>query len=139
MRSALVGDLRGDLWVGTYNEGLCCVSGSRLSCWTTKDGLADDSARSLFQDDEHNLWVGLAGGGLTRWRIATLIPLRDEPRALREVQPAAILEDHSGNLWIGTGGTDRSALSREPTDAWLCWKFCGDPNPRGRCLLAMSG
>ena len=48
--------------------------------------------------------VGLAGGGLTRWRIATLIPLRDEPRALREVQPAAILEDHSGNLWIGTWG-----------------------------------
>src|ERR1700733_6487730 len=102
--TALVGDYRGDMWVGTYNEGLCRVSGSRFSCWTTKDGLANDSVRSLYEDDEHNLWVGLVGGGLTRWRIATLIPLRDEPRALREVQPAAILEDHTGNLWIGTWG-----------------------------------
>jgi signal transduction histidine kinase/ligand-binding sensor domain-containing protein len=102
--TALVGDYRGDMWVGTYNEGLCRVSGSRFSCWTTKEGLAEDSVRSLYEDDEHNLWVGLAGGGLTRWRIATLIPLRDEPRALREVQPAAILEDHSRNLWIGTWG-----------------------------------
>jgi signal transduction histidine kinase/ligand-binding sensor domain-containing protein len=103
--TALVGDYRGDMWVGTYNEGLCRVSGSRFSCWTTKDGLANDSVRSLYEDDEHNLWVGLVGGGLTRWRIATLIPLRDEPRALREVQPAAILEDHTGNLWIGTWGS----------------------------------
>jgi len=102
--TALVGDYHGDMWVGTYNEGLCRVSGSRFSCWTTNDGLADDSVRSLYEDDEHNLWVGLAGGGLSRWRIATLIPLRDEPRALREVQPAAILEDHSGNLWLGTWG-----------------------------------
>ena len=55
--TALVGDYRGDMWVGTYNEGLCRVSGSRFSCWTTKDGLADDSVRSLFEDDEHNLWL----------------------------------------------------------------------------------
>ncbi len=92
------------MWVGTRNHGLCRVSGSRFSCWTTKDGLADDFVRSLYEDDEHNLWVGLSSGGLARWRIATLIPLRDEPRELREAQPAAILEDHNGDLWIGTWG-----------------------------------
>jgi len=42
---------------------------------------------------------------LARWRIATLIPLRDEPRELREAQPAAILQDHNGYLWIGTWGS----------------------------------
>jgi ligand-binding sensor domain-containing protein/signal transduction histidine kinase len=102
--TALVGDYQGSMWVGTHNQGLCRVSGSRFSCWTTRDGLADDFVRSLYEDDEHNLWVGLSGGGLARWRIATLIPLRDEPRELREAQPAAILEDHSGDLWIGTWG-----------------------------------
>jgi ligand-binding sensor domain-containing protein/signal transduction histidine kinase len=110
--TALVGDYRGDMWVGTYNEGLCRVSGSRFSCWTAKDGLANDSVRSLYEDDEHNLWVGLVGGGLTRWRIATLIPLRDEPRAMREVQPAAILGDHTGNLWIGTWGNGLFRLTQ---------------------------
>jgi ligand-binding sensor domain-containing protein/signal transduction histidine kinase len=102
--TALVGDSQGNLWVGTRNQGLCRVSDSRFSCWTTKDGLADDFVRSLYQDDEHNLWVGLSSGGLSRWRIATLVPLRNEPRELQEVQPAAILEDHRANLWIGTWG-----------------------------------
>ena len=102
--TALVGDYQGNMWVGTRNEGLCRVSGLKFSCWSTKDGLADDFVRSLYEDDEHNLWVGLCSGGLARWRIATLIPLRDEPRDLREAQPAAILQDHQGYLWIGTWG-----------------------------------
>jgi signal transduction histidine kinase/ligand-binding sensor domain-containing protein len=103
--TALVGEYQGNMWVGTRTQGLCRVSGSKFSCWSTKDGLADDFVRSLFEDDEHNLWVGLNSGGLARWRIATLIPLRDEPRELREAQPAAILQDHEGYLWIGTWGS----------------------------------
>ena len=102
--TALVGDSQGNMWVGTNNDGLCRVSGSRFSCWTTKDGLAGNTVRSLFEDDEHNLWVGLNSGGLARWRVSALIPLRDEPRDLREVQHAALLEDHSGTLWMGTWG-----------------------------------
>jgi signal transduction histidine kinase len=107
--TTLVGDYQGNMWVGTFNHGLCRVSGAgdsgtRISCWSTKDGLGDDSVRSLYEDDEHNLWVGLVSGGLTRWRIATMIPLRDEPRELRQVGSAAILEDHGGSLWIGTWG-----------------------------------
>jgi signal transduction histidine kinase/ligand-binding sensor domain-containing protein len=102
--TVLAGDYQGNMWVGTRNQGLCRVTGSKFSCWTTKDGLEDDFVRSLYEDDEHNLWVGLSSGGLARWRIATLIPLRDEPRELREAQPAAILQDHNGYLWIGTWG-----------------------------------
>ncbi len=103
--TALVGDYQDNMWIGTRNHGLCRVTGLKFSCWATKDGLADDFVRSLYEDDEHNLWVGLEGGGLARWRIATLIPLSDEPRELREAQPAAILLDHEGSLWIGTWGS----------------------------------
>jgi signal transduction histidine kinase/ligand-binding sensor domain-containing protein len=102
--TSLAGDSQGNMWVGTRNRGLCRVTGAAFSCWSTKDGLADNFVRSLYEDDEHNLWVGLSSGGLTRWRVATLIPLRDEPKELEQVQPAAILEDHRGNLWIGTWG-----------------------------------
>jgi ligand-binding sensor domain-containing protein/signal transduction histidine kinase len=117
--TALVGDSQGNMWVGTYSNGLCRVTGSSFSCWSTGDGLADDSVRSLFEDDENNLWVGLSTGGLARWRIATLLPLRDEPRAMREVQSAAILTDHRGDLWIGTWGKGlfrlrQGRIEREP-------------------------
>jgi signal transduction histidine kinase/ligand-binding sensor domain-containing protein len=103
--TALVGDDQGNMWVGTRDDGLCRVSGSRFSCWSTRNGLADDFVRSLFEDDEHNLWVGLSSGGLARWRVATLIPLSEEPRELREAQPAAVLQDHEGYIWIGTWGS----------------------------------
>jgi len=54
--------------------------------------------RSLFEDDEPQSVGGLNSGGLARWRIATLIPLRDEPRELREAQPAAISPGSRGLL-----------------------------------------
>jgi signal transduction histidine kinase/ligand-binding sensor domain-containing protein len=117
--TVLVGDYQGNMWVGTRNQGLCRVSGLKFSCWTTKDGLADDFVRSLYEDDEHNLWVGLSSGGLARWRIATLIPLRDEPRDLREGQPAAILQDHKGYLWIGTWGNGLFRLKQGQFQRYL--------------------
>ena len=102
--TALVGDDQGNMWVGTHNRGICRVTGSRFTCWSARDGLADDYVRSLFEDDEHNMWVGLSSGGLARWRIAPLMPLRDEPAGLRQAPAAAILEDHEKSLWIGTWG-----------------------------------
>jgi signal transduction histidine kinase len=102
--TTLLSDHQGNLWVGTFNQGLCRVSGPTFKCWSTQNGLADNSVRSLFEDDEHNLWVGLVSGGLARWRVSTMIPLVDEPRELRQVSSAAILEDHTGSLWIGTWG-----------------------------------
>ena len=110
----MVGDYQGNMWVGTRNQGLCRVSGSKFSCWSTKDGLADDFVRSLYEDDEHNLWVGLSSGGLARWRIATLIPLRDEPRAAAR---GAARCDPSGSQRIssglGPGVADCSGLNRD--------------------------
>ncbi len=102
--TALVSDSQGNLWVGTHNHGVCRVAGAAFSCWSSRDGLADDYVRSLFEDDEHNLWVGLSSGGLARWRIAPLMPLRDQPMDLRKAPAAAILEDHEESLWIGTWG-----------------------------------
>ena len=64
--TALVGDYQGNMWVGTRNQGLCRVSESKFSCWGSKDGLADDFVRSLYEDDEHNLWVGLS---VAAWRV----------------------------------------------------------------------
>jgi ligand-binding sensor domain-containing protein/signal transduction histidine kinase len=102
--TTLAGDHEGNVWVGTRNHGLCRVAGGRVSCWSSKDGLADDYVRSLYEDDEHNLWIGLFRGGLARWREAPLLPLRGEPRDLANVLAANMLADHAGNLWIGTWG-----------------------------------
>jgi ligand-binding sensor domain-containing protein/signal transduction histidine kinase len=110
--TTLTGDHEGNLWVGTRHHGLCRLAAAKVSCWSSKDGLADDYVRSLFEDDEHNLWIGLFRGGLARWRAAPLLPLRGEPRDLANVLAANMLADHAGNLWIGTWGKGLYRLQR---------------------------
>jgi serine phosphatase RsbU (regulator of sigma subunit)/ligand-binding sensor domain-containing protein len=51
-------------WVGTTN-GLYRVEASRVTHHSRADGLADDHISALFEDDEENLWVGTAGGGVS--------------------------------------------------------------------------
>src|SRR5207248_7024180 len=51
----------------------------------------------------HNVWLGLVRWGLCRWRLSMLTPL-GRPPGLPNVFAANMLEDHRGDLWIGTWG-----------------------------------
>jgi signal transduction histidine kinase/ligand-binding sensor domain-containing protein len=57
-------DSRGTTWIGTFGSGLFRLRpGDRnLERWTRSAGLVDDSVSSLFEDREHNLWIGTRNG-----------------------------------------------------------------------------
>jgi signal transduction histidine kinase len=60
-------DLTGNVWVGTRDHGLFCLSlhGRSLRSWrqfTTKDGLSDDFISYLHTDEENNIWACSPGG-----------------------------------------------------------------------------
>ncbi len=57
-------DSRGTTWIGTFGTGLFRVrrDEGKLERWTQSAGLVDDSISSLFEDREHNLWVGTRNG-----------------------------------------------------------------------------
>lgn len=102
--SVLVGDNEGNLWVGTRHRGICRISlADDVACWTTKDGLPNDGIRSLFIDDEQDLWIGMLNGGMSRWRKAPLIPY-GRPEGIPAEYVANILSDRNGDLWMGTWG-----------------------------------
>ena len=63
-------DREGNLWIGTFGEGLFCFPAGGGSCrhLTTADGLSHNRIRSILEDREGNLWVGTEGGGLNRLR-----------------------------------------------------------------------
>jgi ligand-binding sensor domain-containing protein/signal transduction histidine kinase len=110
--TALLGDASGHLWIGTRHEGLWQLASSpnpspnsishwTTSQWTTRDGLPDDAVRSLFIDDEQNLWVGMLTGGLSRWRKAPLAPF-GAPEGFHANYSSNVLADSHGDLWLGT-------------------------------------
>ncbi len=51
-------DAEGDLWVGTYADGLIRLRHGRIGVYTSRDGLLGDSIRPVIQDETGTIWVG---------------------------------------------------------------------------------
>lgn len=97
---ALHEDRDGTLWAGTWGKGLFRVNGPSVAGWCARDGLPDDFIRTLAEDSEGNLWMGMRSG-LGRWRETRLIPL-GMPEGLASNYASTVAADPSGNLWLGT-------------------------------------
>jgi ligand-binding sensor domain-containing protein/serine phosphatase RsbU (regulator of sigma subunit) len=67
-------DKKGFLWFGTFS-GLCRYDGYKMSKYEASDGdstkLFNGTIRSLFADDDNNMWVGTNGGGLSKIDLLT--------------------------------------------------------------------
>jgi signal transduction histidine kinase/ligand-binding sensor domain-containing protein len=105
----LVRDAGRNVWVGTRHEGLWRYSpaGAKLPAeiahWGAREGFEDETIRSLFIDDEDNLWIGMLTGGLSRWRKAPFAPYgRQEGFAVGYA--AVAFSDSRGDLWLGSWG-----------------------------------
>jgi diguanylate cyclase (GGDEF)-like protein/PAS domain S-box-containing protein len=90
----------GSLWIGTGDAGLNRVQGTRVTTYTTKDGLPGDLVGVLFEDRHGVIWAGTSGG-LARDVDGKVIPYA-LPRSLAGESISAIYESRDGALWIGT-------------------------------------
>lgn len=54
---ALFQDEDGVMWIGTYDGGLYRLDASRLTRYTTKDGLHDNGVFQILEDSRHNFWM----------------------------------------------------------------------------------
>jgi len=104
----------GNLWFGTYNDGLYKYSKekSELEFFNTKNGMSHNFVSTISQDGKGNIWVGTWGGGLTRIR-------NDEPKifhsgnGLQDDKIWCILEDVEGNILVGTNENGLSIFKGE--------------------------
>jgi ligand-binding sensor domain-containing protein/signal transduction histidine kinase len=99
--TVMLGDARGNLWVGTLRNGIRRIGDDGVSAWSSRNGLPADTIRSLFIDDEQNLWIGTFAGGLSRWRRATFAPYQ-EADGFPAGFAANVFPDSHGDLWFGT-------------------------------------
>lgn len=98
---SIMQDASGTLWIGTEYDGLCRLTGNRISCFTTDDGLSSNRITNLFLDREKTLWVATTERGINRVTSQAITPLSLKEGLLdRNVYP--LLEDSKGNRWIGT-------------------------------------
>ncbi len=110
-------DTSGILWVGTLGGGLnkLSLSTNKFEHFVNQPGnknsLSDNSISSIYRDSKGVLWVGTWRGGLNKM-IGSGNPTNAKfiryghdpgnPNSLSSNTVQAILEDHSGRLWVGT-------------------------------------
>lgn len=94
------------LWIGSYFGGLDCFDGTRFIHYKNDPAdtntLSDNSVWEIFEDSKQRLWIGTLGGGLNILDRSTGNFRRLSPGSLRSPYVSAILEDRSGQIWIGT-------------------------------------
>ncbi len=98
--TALLQDRRGELWVGTENNGLFRIGRHGLERFPPNVSIPGGRIGSLFEDAEGSIWVG-ANAGLFRLR-ETLISNLGRRDGLSGDYTRCVLEDRHGRLWVGS-------------------------------------
>ncbi|MCR5351974.1 MAG: response regulator [Bacteroidales bacterium] len=102
-------DSRGNLWIGTYGNGVFChdSSGNRLSQVTiaSNRGLTADRITSFFEDSRHRIWITTEGGGVCYTEPnPNLSNLRFKSLTRADGLPSnvtcAVIEDEDAVLWV---------------------------------------
>lgn len=115
-------DRSGNLWVGTYGNGLGRVDihsntvAATYSLWDEDNMPSNEFINSIYEDRSGLLWIGTDGNGVSRLirHSQKLIHFRydsSRPFGLSEKFVFSFCEDLEGNLWVGTYGGSLNKLN----------------------------
>lgn len=100
-------DRRGELWVGARN-GLSHFSDGKVKTYRKEDGLTSNNVVAIFEDAQHVMWIGTAGGGLNRLEGGHFTTFSKKDGLASDIV-WSIYGEPDGTLWLGT---DSSGLIR---------------------------
>ena len=92
--SGLFESTSGVLWIATHRHGLFRLDGSA----TIRMLAFSELVSSVIEDSEKNIWVSMAGGGLTRLRAKAFVTLGVDA-GLPDNVSLSLCDDKSGGLW----------------------------------------
>ncbi len=109
-------DRQGFIWFTTITKGLQRYDGLKVKSYVSDqrnpNSIANGFLLCLSIDTVNNIWIGTFGSGLDKFDPVTntFTHFKHKPNdasSLSNDTVTAILEDHSGNLWVGSfGGLD---------------------------------
>jgi ligand-binding sensor domain-containing protein len=53
---SILEDSKGNIWFGSYNEGVCLLHNGELQYFTKESGLSDNQVRSIYEDKNGIIW-----------------------------------------------------------------------------------
>ncbi|MEI2672164.1 MAG: two-component regulator propeller domain-containing protein [Marmoricola sp.] len=119
--SRLARDGSGNLWAGTYGNGLYELDSSDIVTghFTTTHGLPSNIITALSTDDQGRLWVGTTNGMALRAEAGYWLTFTTAAAPLVSNFISAIAQDNTQRLWLGTDkGVSVYDPSRAGASAW---------------------
>ncbi len=102
LEEEVLGAKDGSVWAGSYRDGVDQITNGRVQHFSTANGLKNNMPSALGEGSDRSMWIGQEKGWLCQVRNGHVTSFRD--LASKDCAINAILEDHLGNLWIGTNG-----------------------------------
>ena len=96
----LLADGDGALWIGTNSQGLFHLYKGHVDRYDHADGLSSDTVLSLFEDREHNIWVG-TDRGMDRF-CALPVVMFSKREGLSQDTAGSVFASKDGSVLVGT-------------------------------------
>jgi ligand-binding sensor domain-containing protein len=104
-------DSLGNVWIATFDQGVCRVSTNGTMVWWNATNGESDHGRCIFEDREKNLWVGTSGDGLRRFTSRRIQHLAPEG-GRKGLQVQSVWPDDHGGAWGAPTVAGCSTLAR---------------------------
>ena len=98
---AILEDSKGNLWLGSNDEGLQIISPLSCKTYTMQNGLPNNSIRCFTEDKKGNIWIGTAAGVVYITPDGHMITPQFEAGTISKGLIATSLYcDNYGNVWL---------------------------------------
>jgi ligand-binding sensor domain-containing protein/AAA+ ATPase superfamily predicted ATPase len=124
--SAMLIDKQGNIWFGTYANGLFQYDGKKLTHYTKENGFDAGFIMKIIQDRKGNMWFA-CNGGLVRYDGKEFKTFTQSD-VLPVGYATSILEDRKGILWIignGIAKYDGKKFTKLTEKDGFKWKYYG--------------
>ncbi|HEY0029603.1 MAG TPA: two-component regulator propeller domain-containing protein, partial [Bacteroidia bacterium] len=98
-------DAQGNLWIGTYGDGVYLYDGKKFARIDFHLELYKQTVLDIYFDTRDNVWLATLSSGIAQYNtLAKSFSWLSENEGLSNNHVQSIIQDKSGNYWFGTSG-----------------------------------